>query len=279
MCKGLAMASLLSLSLYAFGQDDTPQPANKEVMHSTMFGGGMNSVYDSYLSPYSYGNGELRIQRETMRMTNLLDGRVSNQSFIDFHVGYGSDSKTSAPDTYVGGIRYNQAWLYNFRDCNIVNPAERTTRKWNYAAGLQASGYLGGVYLDRSGNNPAQAKFDVMVNATGIVSYAIRFRRRKPILLSYQLTFPLMGVAFSPNYGQSYYEIFELENRDHNVVFANTFNMPSNRHRFMVDFPLKRATLRAGFEGQVNQAKMNNLEYCSKSFSLMLGFTKYFYRR
>lgn len=287
--KGLAMAMLLPLSLCAFAQEDALDKAigletidgnlNREVLHSTMFGGGTNTVYDSYLSPYKYDNTEIRIQRETMRMTKLWGGRVSNQSFIDANIGYGLDHHNNAPDTYVGGIRYNQAWLYNFRDCNIVNPAERTKRKWNYAAGLQASGFLGGVYMNRSGNNPGQLKLDLMVNATGIVSYAIRFRRHRPILLSYQLTFPLMGVAFSPAYGQSYYEIFELEETDHNAVFANTFNMPSNRHRFMVDIPTKRATFRAGVEGQVNQSRFNKLEYNSTSYCFLLGFTKYFYRR
>lgn len=250
---------------------------NKEVMHSSLFGFGVDGVYDSYLSPFAHGFTALRAQRETMRMTNLLDGRVANQTFIDFNASV--TEKNDDLSGIAGGLRYSQAWLYNFRDCNVVNPAEHSTRKWNYAAGLQASGYIGGIYYNRSGNNPGQAKADVMVNATGIVSYTFFRRKHRPMVLSYQLTFPLLGAAFSPNYGQSYYEIFELGKYDHNVVFANTFNMPSNRHRIMFDMPLKRANLRLGYDIQINQAKMNNLEYLNYSVGFMIGFTKYYNRR
>lgn len=289
ICKGLATAAVLLLSLCAFGQEglgerttstDSIGNANREVMHSTTFGlMGVAAVYDSYLRPYMYADGvDFRIQRETARMTNLMDGRISNQTFLDVNIA--ADLMTDGgPTWYTGGIRYSQGWLYNFRDCNVVNPAERTTRRWNYAAGLQASGYLGGVYIDRSGNNPGQAKFDVMVNATGIVSYTFRCKKHRPLILSYQLTFPLAGAAFSPNYGQSYYEIFELGNYDHNIVFANLFNMPSNRHRLLLDIPIRKGELRLGYDIQVNQARFNNLEYNNTTIDFMIGFTKYFYRR
>lgn len=280
--KGLTVAFSLLPSLYAFSQEaeQVDSSLHKEVLHSTTFGyAGTAAVYDSYLMPYEYADGfNFRIQRETARMTTLMDGRISNQTFLD--ANFAADLFTSGgPSWYTGGIRYSQGWLYNFRDCNVVNPAERTTRKWNYAAGLQASGYLGGIYIDRSGNNPGQAKLDVMVNATGIVTYTIPNGKHRPFLLSYQLTFPLLGVAFSPNYGQSYYEIFKLHNYDHNVVFANLFNMPSNRHRLMFDMPIRRAKLRLGYDLQINQARFNNLEYNSITMDFMIGYTKYFYRR
>lgn len=276
------MAFMLLSSLCAFSQeaDKSDMPLNKEVMHSTTFGlFGTNEVYDSYLSPNVLADAvDFRMQRETARMTNLMEGRISNQTFLD--VNFGCDFLDGGtPYYYTGGIRYSQGWLYNFRDCNVVNPGERTTRQWNYAVGLQASAYLGGVYLDRSGNNPGQAKMDVAINATGIVSYSFRSSKHRPIVVSYQLTFPLAGVAFSPNYGQSYYEIFKLHNYDHNIVFAHPFNMPSNRHRLLVNIPIRRAELRLGYDAQVNQAAFNQLEYRNVTMDFMIGFTKYFYRR
>ena len=100
----LATAIMLLLSLTAQGQgarskvqedtqstDNTLAPSfsplapdiNKEVLHSTLFGAGWANVLDTYLSPYNYKGTDIRIQRETMRMTNLWQGRVSNQSLID----------------------------------------------------------------------------------------------------------------------------------------------------------------------------------------------------
>ena len=175
MNRGLAMAMMLLLSLccpsLSFGhlphdeenqseclaKDDSnpnddlnPNPndnsqlstlnsqLNKEVLHSSMIGVGSSNVLDTYLSSYNYKGTDIRIQRETMRMTNLWGGRVSNQSLIDLN---GDINKNHARniDEYAGGIRYSQGWFYNFFHGNTVNPIERSASRFNLAAGLVAS--------------------------------------------------------------------------------------------------------------------------------------------
>ena len=98
-------------------------------------------------------------------------------------------------------------------------------------------------------------------------------------LWRYQVSFPLMGIAFSPNYGQSYYEAFVEENYDHNVVFAYPGNMPSMRHKLTLDIPIKRYTLRVGYVAQFHQSMFNHLKYHSYAHDFMIGFNKYLYRR
>lgn len=285
MCKGIATVSLLLLSLCADGQDSLSnsqlstvncQP-NKEVLHSSMIGVGSANVLDTYLSPYNYTGKDIRIQRETQRMTRLWGGRVSNQSFIDVNAAINKNHARNI-DEYAGGIRYSQGWFYNFRNGNIVNPVERSTSRLNFAAGLAASGYIGVVYIDRSGNNPAQAKADLMIDFSGMVTYDM-FLWKHHYLWRYQVSVPLMGIAFSPNYGQSYYEIFELKQRNHNVLFAYPGNMPTMRHRLTLDIPIKRYTLRVGYVAQFNQSKFNHLKYHSYTHDFVIGFNKYLYRR
>ena len=174
--KGLAVAATLLPSLCAYGQDVLSETQrseitssfsphtshlNKEVLHSSMAGIGSSNVLDTYLSPYNYTGTDYRIQRETQRMTNLWKGRISNQSFIDLNVAV-NENRPKTLDEYAGGLRYTQGWFYNFMGGNIVNPVERSSSRWNFAAGLAVSAYLGAVYIDRSGNNPAQAKADIM---------------------------------------------------------------------------------------------------------------------
>ena len=284
MCKGLAMALLLlsCLSLYGQGNntqdnEDKKTPVNKEVIHSSMIGIGSSNVLDTYLSPYSYTGIDIRIQRETMRMTTLWDERVSNQSFIDINGAINSNHAGNL-DEYAGGIRYSQGWFYNLFNGNIVNPVERSSSRWNFAVGAAASGYLGAIYIDRSGNNPAQAKADIMIDASAMATYDMRIAGHH-FLWRYQMSVPLLGVAFSPNYGQSYYEAFSLGNYDHNVVFAYIGNMPSMRHRLTLDIPIKRYTLRVGYVAQLNQSTFNHLKHHSYSHNFMIGFNKYFYRR
>src|SRR5574344_102265 len=288
--KGLAIAGMLLPNLCVYGQENSEAKAlpmdtlncfcvepNKEVLHSSMVGAGSSTVLDTYLSPYDYIGTEIRLQRETMRMTKLWQGRVSNQSFIDFNVAI-NENRTGNHTEYAGGIRYSQGWFYNFAEGNVVNPLERSASSLNVAAGVAASGYRGAVCIDRSGNNPAQAKMEMMLDASGMVTYEMPIARHR-FLWRYQVSVPLVGVAFSPNYGQSYYEAFYLGDYDRNVVFAHPGNMPSMRHRLTLDVPIKRYTIRVGCVAQFNQSMFNHLKYHSYSYDFMIGFNKYFYRR
>ena len=287
------MAWMLLPSLGASGQDSlagnsplstlhspsftiVSQP-NKEVLHSTMVGVGWANVLDTYLSPYNYKGTDIRIQRETQRMTRLWGGRVSNQVLIDVNFCTNKNHARNIHE-YAGGIRYSQGWFYNFMQGTVVNPVERSRSPFNLAAGLAASAYLGAVYIDRSGNNPVQAKADLMVDVSAMATYDLRIARHH-YLWRYQVSVPLMGIAFSPQYGQSYYEVFELKQRDHNVLFAHPGNMPSMRHRLTLDVPIRRWTLRVGYVAQFNQSRFNHLKYHSYTHDFMLGFNKYLYRK
>ena len=278
------MAKMLLLTLHAFAQEDAnsqlltlSSQLNKEVLHSTMIGVGSSNVLDTYLSSYNYTGTDYRIQRETMRMTNLWKGRVANQSLIDVNADI-NENHAGNLDEYAVGVRYTQGWFYNFMNGNVVNPVERSHSRFNFAAGLSASGYLGVVYISRSGNNPAQAKADLMVNVSGMATYDMVIAKHH-YLWRYQVSFPLMGIAFSPNYGQSYYEAFVAEHYDHNVVFAYPGNMPSMRHKLTLDIPIKRYTLRVGYVGEFHQSMFNHLKYHSYAHDFMIGFNKYLYRR
>ena len=273
----------LLLSLCAYGQEENSQLStvncqlNKEVLHSSMIGAGSSNVLDTYLSSYNYKGTDFRIQRETMRMTNLLGGRVANQSLIDFNVDINKNHARNLNE-YAGGIRYTQGWYYNFMGGNVVNPVERSHSRFNFAVGLSASGYLGAIYINRSGNNPAQAKADLMIDVGGMATYDMIIAKHH-YLWRYQVAFPFIGMAFSPNYGQSYYEAFVAEHYDHNVVFAYPGNMPSMRHKLTLDIPIKRYTLRMGYVAQFHQSMFNHLKYHSYTHDFMIGFNKYLYRK
>ena len=278
------MVVMLLLTLHAFAQEDANTQLstvncqlNKEVLHSTMIGVGSSNVLDTYLSSYNYTGTDYRIQRETMRMTNLWKGRVANQSLIDVNADI-NENHAGNLDEYAGGVRYTQGWFYNFMNGNVVNPVERSHLRFNFAAGLSASGYLGVVYISRSGNNPAQAKADLMINVSGLATYDMVIAKHH-YLWRYQVSFPLMGIAFSPNFGQSYYETFVTKHYDHNVVFAYPGNMPSMRHKLTLDIPIKRYTLRVGYVGEFHQSMFNHLKYHSYAHDFMIGFNKYLYRR
>ena len=117
-----------------------------------------------------------------------------------------------------------------------------------------------------------------MIDLTAQALYRFRLLHRQ-WLVRYQVTVPFVGVAYSPHYGQSYYETFQLEHYDRNVQFAHFANSPSWRHLLTLSMPMRSAVLRVGVTANYQQAKLNGLKYHSYNTDILIGFSKYFYRK
>lgn len=264
MKKIILLLLLLPLGLIAGAQEDGLQ-ANRYVMRATLYGAGFTNILDTYLSPMEYTGPEIRILRESMRMTKLMDGNVSVQSMFQINLSL-TDNKADTGSEMAGMVNWNYAWHYQFR----------VTENLKILAGPMVDLNGGFVYNMRNSNNPAQAKAYVNLAASGMAIYRFRIGNY-PLIARYQANLPIMGVMFSPEYGESYYEIFELKHGGSNILLTSLHNQPALRQFLTLDFPIGNVNMRAGYICDIQQAKVNHLKSHTWSHIFMLGFVKNFY--
>ena len=235
------------------------------ITRSTLYGIGRTNILDTYLSPMEYTGPELRILRENIRKTKWLEGNVSRQSLFQANVAMTENRAKSGSELYFLA-NWNLAYHYHFP----IN------EKLTLLAGPNLELNGGMIYNLRNSNNPVNAKVDFQLGASGMAFYQFRIKEH-PFVLRYQLNLPLIGLMFSPEYGQPYYEMSLSNDWSKNICFTSPYNHPSLRQFLTLDFPIKKTNLRLGYVCDIQQAKVNHLKSHAWSHAFMIGFVKHFY--
>ena len=236
--------------------------------NALMLGIGYTDILDTYLSPEKYRGTDLRFLSHTRREkdSTCLVHQLLHEGCIAT-----ADNRSGNGGEIGGGYTFAYSllrkWQMSVGSCHL-----------RLLAGGTAELSVGFLYNTRGSNNPAQARLALQLKPTVAADFDFRLFRRqqRPFTLHYEASAPLCGLMFSPNYGQSYYEIFSRGNYDHNCVPTTIASTPSLRQMLTLDFRALHTTWRIGYLGDWRQASVNNLKQHTYTHALVFGIVRRF---
>ena len=243
--------------------------ASAQSRRSHMIGYGPTRILDTYISQEKFSGGGFTYlyiyegQKPEKRWQNTIEHELDL-----------SKSKDRSKNTSMLEGNYNLYWSRLASLVNTKSPRASSLPSFLLQAGFTANANLGFLYDMTTSNNPAQARLGLNIMPTAVASYDFPIRQQR-FALRYELNLPLVGIMFSPNYGQSYYEIFTQGNYDRNVVPTTFVSAPTFRQILTLDwFISARWALRIGYLGNYQQADINHLKQHIYTHRVVLGFTR-----
>lgn len=221
---------------------------------ATSFAIGNSNMYDTYLSPLKYKGTSFRLVDERMKRTSWFNHRFTRQQIIDLEFSSTNNPAGNAREYTIMG-QYNLGGHYNLYRTDQFRFLIGAL--WNITAGV--------IYNQRNSNNPASAKAHSNINLS-----LMAFYNWKKVTFRGQIDTPLLGILFSPHYGQSYYEI-SLGNSVGVVNFASIHNQRALRSYFTADIPISKISLRVGYLGSFYQTKVHDINTHIYSNSFVIG--------
>lgn len=226
-------------------------------------------MIDTYLSPLRYSGPHVALLSECFSQAVAPSGRWFTQSLFALHGDYATP--VSGSGLTVGGMAdYSYTWYY---EAPLLSPQGG---KFRLLVGPQAQLRLGGIYNLRNSNNPAQLKLGVNLAASAMAKYTFSLWHT-PMSVRLQTDLPLLGTAFGPDYGQSYYEIFYLGQGNGCAHMTSLHNNLSLRTNLSYDLQLRPCTLRLTLANDLYQWTLGSQHYRMFTHSVMLGVVKNLY--
>lgn len=254
----LVLIGLSCLSLI-FSQESIKVGNMRSVNQSTLIGLGRSYLYDSYLSPLTYEGIAISLMHDRIKGSTLSNGELLIQNQFRLQTGV-TKNPTSSSSEYWGNLYYNLYGYWPLLKNNIGND------KFRFYGGGGPELALGGIYNVRNSNNPGSLKSHINLNVSAIAIYSWRY-----LTFRWQISSPLGGIFFSPEYGHSYYEIFTLGNDKGTIHLGSFHNQLSLRNYFTVDIPINNLTIRTGYLWDYYSSDVNKLITKISSHQFLIG--------
>lgn len=219
---------------------------------------GALSLLDTYLSPLRQHGTQIGLGGEWRKHFTHRPDRWTMENTAGLSAGR---ALNPAGNSYIydAWLHYDWgAWWRHGFDNGL-------TLRAGASAGLEA----GVIYLPRNSNNPASAKGELRLSLGAGADWMLRIGRM-PVRVSDTARLPSLSVFFSPQYGETYYEIY-LGNHSglaHCGWWGNHFALDN---LLAVDLGLGRTALRVGYRLQARTSWVCHLNTQVFTNSLVIG--------
>lgn len=241
-----------SVPLVCYGAPSRPVTS----VYSLEFGRG--KAYSTYLSPLQYSGSDYRISGQ---WSKALPANPANLTMcFDASVDW-KNMLNPRHTAQMVGFEVAFDWHFFYRRELIQNLQIAVGGGLAFDAGM--------LYLTRNGNNPVSALVAVSIDAAASASWHFNLGRL-PVLLADDVRLPSLGAFFSPQYGETYYEIYLGNHRDlvHCGWWGNRFGVDN---LFSVNLDFGRTALRIGYRYKIQNQWASHINDCVQSHSLVIG--------
>lgn len=223
---------------------------------------GRADVLDTYLTPVTYHGPNLRLGYEAIQACGFNPGKWVRD--LEVGVDYGN-VKNPTGVNQMHSLMVEGRWSLERRWRDVLTPGLQFT-----AGGMvQARG--GAIYNGHNSNNICSVKVHMALGVAGTASYPLNLGRL-PVTLNYRMTMPVIGACYSPEYDESYYEIYVGNHSGlvHPAWWGNRFDIDN---LVAADLHLGHTTLRLGYRNHFTHTSIRNLTHRHQSHSLVLGIS------
>lgn len=256
-----ALLMAAPLSVCAGDNVGTLPPAGQK-LQAVSFGAAGQGVLDDYLSSNVFSGPALAFSLESVRKREGSENLYRSR-FSMFNVGWLKNASQRGRDLTLW-VNIHDAWLFRFFE----------NSSFTVLAGPEWNTGIGAVYTMRSTNNPAQLKLNTAAGIGAQGTWRFQYWKLPKMALRLNLDMPLLGVNFSPEYGQQYYEIWQYGQLGPSLHLSWPGNLQAMSHRLSLDIPVRKTQLRIGYDGDFFRYNMDGLKTRIYTHSVTIGVVR-----
>lgn len=248
------------LTFCAAAQSDTDNCQYRPVTSVFTAGVGPASSLDSYLSDVSYTGINASLGYEHLQATGFSPRRWVRQLAISADFRH---MKNPARNRKAYTVGLTARWGMMHRWSGVFTPG------LSLFAGASTGIDCQVEYRPSNSNNLLAVHAEWDVGATAMAVYNTRLRNT-PVSLRYQAEVPVVGVLYSPQYDESYYEMY-VGNRSGLAHFASWGCRFAITNSVFADFRLGSTILRIGYQNRYYSSSVSHISYRRSTHSFIVG--------